>query len=135
MNYSAYINGEWKQVISHEDCVDMINYHHKELIDENKRLKEELNSIRQEKWKDKELQKLKQENEKLQKDLIRGFPIYEEEQEKIYEWLESHHNEKEKLPRKNPNHGISKYVFESYPMVTFGTVYCKCGKYFQFKQE
>ena len=53
---------------------------------------EETNALREEKWKDEELQKMKEERDKAIADMRRGFDITEEESKAIHEW-KTNHNE------------------------------------------
>lgn len=61
------------------DKVDTYEKRIKYLGEENKKLKDEH-------YKDSEMQRMKTELEKAKDDLHRGFPISKEEEEKIKEW-------------------------------------------------
>ena len=69
------------------DKVDTYEKRIKYLGEENKKLKEEH-------YKDSEMQRMEAELEKAKDDLHRGFPISKEEEEKIKEWQLKHDAEK-----------------------------------------
>lgn len=53
-------------------------------------LREELNKVKDESFKDSELKKMKQELETMRKEYYRGFPISKAEEEKIKEFMKKH---------------------------------------------
>ena len=96
---------------------------------ENKLLREANSELKSEHYKDEELQKIKQENDELRKELVRGFPITEKEQLAINNWLVSHDCTKVKR-------GIDSYNFGIIPGIGYnGSVKCYCGKEFCFCTE
>ena len=72
------------------DKVDTYEKRIKYLGEENKKLKDEH-------YKDSEMQRMEAELKKAKDDLYRGFPISEKEQEKIREWELKHDAEKHGL--------------------------------------
>lgn len=72
------------------DKVDTYEKRIKYLGEENKKLKDEH-------YKDSEMQRMEAELKKAKEDLYRGFPISEKEQEKIREWELKHDAEKHGL--------------------------------------
>ena len=52
-------------------------------------LREELNKVKDESFKDSELKKMKQELETMRKEYYRGFPISKSEEERIDEFMKS----------------------------------------------
>lgn len=72
------------------DKVDTYEKRIKYLGEENKKLKDDH-------YKDSEMQRMKTELKKAKDDLYRGFPISEKEQEKIREWQLKHDAEKHGL--------------------------------------
>ena len=90
-------------------------------------LQEENKRLRDEHYKDEELKRLQKKIKKLQGDCSRGFPITENEQKDINEFREEH--------KKECPHCSFKYVFESFPIVTFGYLKCNvCGDEIKFAE-
>ena len=101
--------------------------------EEISRLREENKRLREENYKDSELQMMKSKCEVIQEDLNRGFPITEEEDVKIREWIEKHLTKRHKLMI-NGN-GRFKYEFQEFAEVSVGSVVCtECGESFTFRQ-
>ena len=97
------------------------------------RLREENKRLKEENYKDSELQMMKSKYEAMQEDLQRGFPISEEEDVKIREWIGKHLTKRHKLIL-NGN-GRFKYEFQEFAEVSVGSVVCtECGESFIFKQ-
>lgn len=87
---------------------------------ENKRLKDFH-------YKDKELQLMKDELDRIREDLNRGFPITAEDNENIKGWHEIH---KIRCP-----HSYYQYVFTETELVDYYEVKCcVCGDTFTFKK-
>lgn len=87
---------------------------------ENKRLKDFH-------YKDKELQLMKDELERMRADLNRGFPITVEDKESIDKWHEIH---KFRCP-----HSYYQYVFTENELIDYYEVKCRvCGDTFTFKK-
>ena len=61
--------------------------HYRQVVSRNEYLKDELEKVKSEKYKDEELSKMKEEYKKMKSDFYRGFPISESEEEKIKEWM------------------------------------------------
>ena len=94
------------------------------LREENKRLKDEA-------YKDSELQMMKSKMQAMQEELNRGFPITEDEDTKIREWIEKHLTKRHKLIM----NGRFKYEFQDFAEVSVGSVVCtECGESFTFRQ-
>ena len=95
------------------------------------RLREENKRLMEESYKDSELQMMKSKCKAMQEDLRRGFPITEDEDTKIREWIEKHLTKRHKLIV----NGQFKYEFQEFAEVEFGTIICtKCGERFNFRQ-
>lgn len=99
---------------------------------ENKKLKDE-------KYKDLELQKMKKELEDMKKECYNGFPITEEEKKKIEEWKNKHEQENhglKTLKEKNSFGGAigGTYTYEFIPtsIGVIGIIKCSCGEEFTF---
>lgn len=94
--------------------------HYRSIIKRNDYLKEQLEIIKSETYKDEELSRLRNEYEKMKSDYFRGFPISEKEYEKINEWIE-------KQMEKNPGNGGAiggrfRYEFIPTGIGTVGTI-------------
>lgn len=106
-----------------------------------KYLKDELEKLKSEKWKDKELQNMKKKLNKMEKAYYRGFPISEKEEKDIQNWISNHeseyHQPKETLLGKfrgGTIGGCYSYYFTPTSIGTVGTIRCNCGKEFTFQE-
>lgn len=96
------------------------------------RLREENKRLMEESYKDSELQMMKSKCEAMQEDLRRGFPISEDEDAKIREWIGQHLTKRHKLMV----NGRFKYEFQDFAEVSVGSVICtECGESFTFRQS
>lgn len=117
MTYFTQVNGKFMEVRDIDEVCDNL----KELFASQKRtndiLKTQNEKLLNEQYKDKELQRLKQENEKLKDRLTYSFEVTKKEWEAIHKWQEEHCSK---------NHG-SNWSYEFLP-TGIGTVgYCKCN--------
>ena len=97
------------------------------------RLREENKRLRDEAYKDSELQMMKSKCEAIQEELNRGFTISEDEESTINLWMASHVVNKHK--RFNYKNGQFKYEFQEFAEVEIGSVVCiECGESFTFRQ-
>lgn len=103
------------------------------LQNQNKKLKEEH-------YKDTELQKMKEELERVRADMYRGFPISAEEGKRIKEWQDKHDAEvhglktlKERVRAGGCIGGRYSYEFVSTSIGVIGIVKCNCGAKFTFQ--
>jgi dGTP triphosphohydrolase len=95
------------------------------------RLREENKRLRDEAYKDSKLQMMKRKMQAMQEELNRGFPITEDEDTKIREWIEKHLTKRHKLIV----NGRFKYEFQDFAEVSVGSVVCtECGESFTFRQ-
>ena len=94
------------------------------------RLREKVNYLESENYKDEELQKMKTQLEKIQEDYRRGFPITKEESDEIYEWKKNH--DVTEHGNKDSYHGTidGGYTYEFVPtsIGSFGTCFCNICK-------
>lgn len=124
--YSTYYNGEYTQVYDFNKCIKALQCINKDNEERIRYLEEENKKLKEEYYKDEELQKMKAEVEKMQNDLWRGFPISEEEEKAIVSWTIKH------------SHNCSKhnysYIFVNTPLGVSGTVRCSCGAKFEFQE-
>ena len=94
------------------------------------RLRKENEELRDEKYKDEELARLKRRLEDVEYELYRGFPISEEEETKIKKWKEIH-----EIKHKGGHGAIGgKYTYMFVPtgVGTIGEIKCTCGESFCF---
>lgn len=113
--------------------IDFLEIKNANLIKENKQLKEQ-------NYKDKELTKMKDRLSHMEADYYRGFPISEDEQKSIQEWMDQHDQEAhncytldDKLRRGGCIGGTYKYEFIPTSIGVIGTVKCSCGASFTFQ--
>ena len=94
------------------------------------RLREKVNYLESENYKDEELQKMKAQLEKIQKDYWRGFPITKKEYDDINKWKKNH--DATEHGNKDSYHGAigGGYTYEFVPtsIGSFGTCYCSICK-------
>lgn len=96
-------------------------------------LEERVKHLESEHFKDDEIQRLKQKNEKLSEDYWRGFPITKEEKEAIDNWWKKHREEKHNGKFYTGTIGGSlEYHFIPTSIGTVGEVVCSCGEKFCF---
>lgn len=117
-----------KNTLDSKDC--RIEY----LQEENERLKSE-------QYKDEELSKMREYVEKVDKDMNRGFPISEREEQRIKEWKLKHEVEDhgldtpdKRLKAQGCCGGAYTYSFIPTSIGTIGVVKCSCGKEFEFQK-
>lgn len=115
------------------DKADTYEKRIKYLEEENKKLKDEH-------YKDSEMQRMKAELKKAKEDLYRGFPISKEEEDKIKAWQLKHDTEKHGLKtmaQRVMEHGCIggslTWCFTPTSIGTVGTVVCSCGDKFTFQ--
>lgn len=103
-------------------------------------LEEENKKLKDEHYKDSEMQRMEAELKKAKEDLYRGFPISEKEQEKIREWELKHDAEKhglktmeQRLRAGGCSGGRFTYQFVPTGIGTVGEVICSCGEKFTFQ--
>ena len=94
--------------------------HFRSLEYRNEYLKEEIERLKSEQYKDEELSKMKENYDRMKNDYYRGFPISEEEDKKINEWIDGQ-------MKKNPSSagaigGRFRYEFVPTSIGTIGVV-------------
>ena len=93
-------------------------------------LREKVNYLESENYKDEELQKMKAQLEKIQEDYWNGFPITKKEYDDINEWKKNH--DATEHGNKDSYHGAigGGYIYEFVPtsIGSFGTCYCSVCK-------
>lgn len=103
-------------------------------------LEKQNQELRDEKYKDNELLRMESELKTMKEDYYRGFPISEEEQTSIREWMNKHDEEvhhartlDDKLKLGGCCGGRYTYEFTPTSIGTIGTVKCSCGAKFTFQ--
>lgn len=103
-------------------------------------LEKQNQELRDEKYKDNELSRMESELKIMKEDYYRGFPISQEEQKSIREWMDKHdeevhhcHTITDKIKRGGCIGGTYKYEFIPTSIGTVGTVKCSCGAAFTFQ--
>ena len=126
-----------------EEFINNVQYHFERCKATNDRLKKENDELRDEHYKDAELQKWRDAAHKAQDDLNRGFPISEKEWEAVKAWMEQHDREvhtlaldDDSIPVKRGGAigGNYKYEFIPTSIGVVGTVICSCGASFTFQE-
>lgn len=144
VTYTSYDTdtGEIIHVPPFEECLQVIQRRYKDMKGTAKRLEEENKALKDEQYKNKELQSMKEQLESMQRAIYRGFPISEEEQEKIRKWQKEHdrkvHNVTDiegYLNKAGTIGGDYTYEFTPTTIGTFGSIKCTCGARFDFQEE
>lgn len=94
--------------------------HYRSVCNRNDYLKKEIEKVKSEKYADEELSRLKSAYDKMKSDYYRGFPISEEEDKNIKEWIKNQQ-------KKNPGIGGAAggrftYKFTPTGLGTSGTI-------------
>ena len=94
--------------------------HYRSVCNRNDYLKKEIEKVKSEKYAEEELSRLKSEYDKMKSDYYRGFPISEEEDKNIKEWIK---NQQEKNPGiGGATGGRFTYKFTPTGLGTVGTI-------------
>lgn len=106
-----------------------------------RRLREENKKLKDETYKDTELQEMKKTFDKLFADYSRSFPISEEEWESIGAWMRSHEEEvhniktdEQRMRAQGCSGGRYSYIFTPTGLGISGVVRCSCGAEFEFQE-
>lgn len=109
-----------------DEAIDVVQMLFETANEEIDNLRSELAALKEEKWRDEELQKMQSELKDARSDMSRGFPITKDELEQINKWKKLH----DTAIHNNPDgyHGTfgGGYTYEFYPtgIGTFGSCYC-----------
>lgn len=119
-----------------ETVLDDLKYKFESQQKENDRLKEENRKLKEGIWRDEEMSRLKSEHEKMKRDYYRGFPISEEEQEKINNFIEDHtpRDENGRVIHKTAIGGSFTYHFVPTSIGTAGTIEAINGDKLTFQE-
>ena len=108
----------------------------------NKRIKfleNQVNELKDKQSKDKEIQKMKKYVEKAQRELRQGFPISDEQNKQISDWMSKHIREKHWDKKHNCESYCGaaggRFIYQFLPtgIGTFITVKCSCGEKFEIE--
>lgn len=107
-------------------AIDIVQTLFEEANEEIDNLYKELAAIKEEKWRDKELQKIQKQLEDARSDMSRGFPITKDELEQINKWKKSHDTKIHKNSEGYHGTAGGGYTYEFYPtgIGTFASCYC-----------
>ena len=94
-----------------ENDLKRIYDHYRKVVNENEYLRQENDRLKSEAYKDEELSKMKEKYDQMSKDYYRGFPISEEVDKKINEWIEK---QMEKHPSGRSTIG-GRFTYEFFP--------------------
>lgn len=137
--YSCYVDEEYTNVLPLDDLVRGIKAHINSVEVRNAYLEKENRKLKDEHYKDAELEKVSQELKQCKAEMRRGFPISEEEQNAINKWCEQHENEKHGVNTKEKRMRFQgccggRYTYEFVPtsIGTVGKIKCSCGETFTF---
>lgn len=141
LEYTTYFNGEYTHVYDLDDCLRAIKCRNKDNEDTIEYLRKENKRLKEENYKDNELQKIKQQLERMKADYWRGFPITEKEEKAIEEWKKKHEEEvhglttdKMRLKAQGVSGGRYSYHFVPTTIGTSGVIRCSCGAEFEFQE-
>ena len=130
--YTSYDLEKDEHIVVHpfEECLMAMQRRYKDAESTIEKLEKENKTLKDEHYKDGELQRLQEELTSLKGELSRGFPISEEEQEKIREWQKKHEEEA---------HGTTvcgSYTYEFIPtsIGMFVSIKCTCCSKFNFQE-
>ena len=125
------VENSFNSIQKYIETLEIQNQH---LLEENKKLKNEH-------YKDEKLSEMKSRLDKMEKEYYRGFPISEEENDRIKSWMNKHdeevhnaHTLSEKLRLGGCCGGRYSYHFIPTSIGTVGTIKCSCGAEFTFQE-
>ena len=138
--YYTHYKGEYIQVCPVEDCMKSILCRIESYEDTIERLKEENQKLKDEVWKDEELQDMKEQLDKMKADYHRGFNITEEEDTAIKEWKKKHEEDVHglttpiaRVQAQGVSGGRYSYIFYPTAIGCSGVIRCDaCGEEFEF---
>lgn len=96
--------------------------HYREVENYNEYLQKENERLKSETYKDEELSKMKSKYDSMMEAYYRGFPISEEESEKIKQWMKEHDNDFYKDTKIGTIGGRYTYEFQPTSLGTIGTI-------------
>lgn len=139
MEFAEFINGKILRVHDIETAcknfTDEIVAIVKQVQGENNRLRAENEQLKNEHYKDAEIQRLVAENEAMKKRVSGCFELSDSERKEIYAW-QSRHISQRHHGRKNAGAigGRFKYIFTPTSIGEIGEIECSCGDSFCFRE-
>lgn len=140
LSYGTFIDGKYIEVEPVDKCMKMLQYRFDGKNRTINNLRNQIKELTDSQYKEKELQKMKAELEKMQREYNRGFPITDDEWKAIETWKEKHDREVHGLTECNERIGGAiggRYTFEFIPTTIgiIGTIKCgDCGEKFTFRE-
>lgn len=140
IKYRTIVDGEYMEVETVDKCMKMLRYRFNDQKKTINNLRNQIKDFTDSQYKDKELQKMKVELEKMRREYNRGFPITDKEWDAIETWKGKHDREVHGLTECNEKIGGAiggRYIFEFIPCTigTIGTIKCgDCGEKFIFRE-
>ena len=140
IKYRTIVDGEYMEVETVDKCMKMLRYRFNDQKKTINNLRNQIKDFTDSQYKDKELQKMKVELEKMRREYNRGFPITDKEWDAIETWKGKHDREVHGLTECNETIGGAsggRYIFEFIPCTigTIGTIKCgDCGEKFIFRE-
>ena len=100
-----------------ENDLQRLYDHYRDVYNRNEYLRNEVERVKSEKYAEEEMSKMREKYEKMHDEYFRGFPVSEEEEKKIKEWMDG-------LPKANsgPIGGRFKYEFTPTSIGTIASV-------------
>lgn len=139
--YSTYSDGAYTHVVSLDESVRSIKAHIRSVEMRNKYLEEENARLKDEAYKDTQLQEMRESMERMRQEIRYGFPVDEEEHRRLEEWKRKHDEEahgadysQKKFRYSGAIGGSYTYRFTPTSIGTFGTCVCSCGAKFDFQE-
>lgn len=130
--YHTQVDGEFVRVPAFDECIKGIVERNKSQVARIQYLEKENAELKATQYKDEELQRMKKEIEKLQKRVMNGFLLSEEQSKMIKEWEAQHIKEFHTYNGQPTKIGLCggnfTYTFLPTSIGTFLTVKCGCGK-------
>lgn len=132
MKYHTFDHGRYVEVVDVDTICDSIRH----LVDRAERqaayATSEMDKLKQENWKDEQLQKMQDELDRAKQDYYRGFPISEKEHEAIQAWKDQHYTNQHHAPdiesrirMQGVSGGLFSYIFLPTSIGTSGV--CRCN--------
>ena len=117
-----------------QECLRGLSFNYDRLYEQAQFFNNELLRMRDEKWRDEELQKLNAENEQLHQQLQHGFYVRPEEQELINNWMQNHASDVHHCTGQGGVcGGMFSYLFTPTSVGTVGRIRCNlCREVFTF---
>lgn len=140
IRYSAYRDGEYITIPPIDELCLVLKDKFMRQEEKIEYLQKEIRKLKDEHWKDNELQSMKKQYNEMNENYQRGFPISKEESEKINAWINKHEKEKHSYsengsPRGGAIGGCYCYTFIPTSIGVFGSIKCSCGEKFTFQEE